>query len=272
MRVQRAEYEASLAQKRYEEVDPANRLVASTLERRWNEALTNLEEVKQQQHEFKQAQILEMTPQQREQVFALAQDLPRLWKASTTQARDRKRILRLLIKDITVEKLPEPKKLILHVRWQGGATEDIPCVLPPRNCDKVRYASETVQKVRDFARTLMDDQIAEALNMQGLLSSKGGPFTATKIRNIRCTHGIPSPELKRPEELTVKEVAQKFKVSSHVVYYWIERGYVAARRVKDGLPFWIVLQDTDEEELRSPVWQPGLVRSPKHVESQGLAR
>jgi hypothetical protein len=253
MRVQRAEYEAALAQRRYEEVDPANRLVASTLERRWNEALVNLEEIKQQQHEFDQAQKPVMTPEQRERVFALAQDLPRLWKAPTTQARDRKRILRLLIKDITVEKLLEPKKLILHVRWQGGATEDLPCILPPKSCDRVRYAPEIVQKVRDLARELIDDQIADALNKEGLSSSKGGPFTMSKVRNIRWAYRIPSPQLKRPQELTVHEVAQKFKVSSHVVYYWIERGYIAARRVKPGLPFWILLQGKNEEELRSRV-------------------
>ena len=194
-----------------------------------------------------------MTVEQRERVFCLAQDLPRLWKASTTQARDRKRILRLLIKDITVEKLIEPKKLILHVRWQGGATEDISCILPQRAYDKVRYGAEIVQKVRDLAGKLTDNQIADALNKEGLRSSKGGPFTESKIWNIRCTHGIPSPQLKCPQELTVKDVARKFKVSSHVVYYWIERGYVTARRLKYGLPFWILLQNNDEQELRRRV-------------------
>jgi hypothetical protein len=253
MRVQRAEYEASLAQRRYEEVDPANRLVASTLEKRWNEAPINLEQVKQQHHEFSQKEHLEITPEQRERVFALAQDLPRLWKAPTTRSKDRKRILRLLIKDITVEKLAEPKKLILHVRWQGGATEDIACDLPRRMCDRVRYGQETVQKVRDLAKSLPDEQIADALNKEGVPSSKGGPFTVSRIRHIRTVHHVPAAQLKRPEELTVKEVADKFRVSTHVVYYWIERGYIKARRVKDGLPFWITLQYQDEERLRTRV-------------------
>jgi len=253
MRIQRAEYEASLAQRRYEEVDPANRLVASTLERRWNETLVNLEEVKQQQLEFLQAQTLQMTPDQRERIFALAQDLPRLWKAPTTQAKDRKRILRLLVKDITVERVREPKKLILHVRWQGGATEDIPCALPPKCCDQVRYSSEIVQKVRTLAQELADDQIADALNREGLQSAKGGPFTKSKILFIRWAYDIPAAQRKRPEELTVKEVSQKFKVSQGVVYYWIERGYIAARRVKPGLPYWITLKTNEEEELQRRV-------------------
>lgn len=253
MRVQRAEYEASLAQRRYEEVDPANRLVASTLEKRWNDALANLEQLKQQHDEFIRKEHLEITPEQREKVFALAQDLPRLWNAPTTQWKDRKRILRLLIKDITAEKLSEPKRLVLHVRWQGGATEDIACDLPRRMCDRVRYGQETVQKVEDLAKSLPDDRIAQALNKEGVPSSKGAPFTVSGIRHIRGVHAIPPPEPRRPGELTVKELAAKFDVSTYVVYYWIERGYVKARRVKEGLPFWITLQGQDEEELRRRV-------------------
>jgi DNA invertase Pin-like site-specific DNA recombinase len=254
MRVQRAEYEASLAQRRYEEVDPANRLVASTLEKRWNEALVALEQVKQQHNEFSQKEHLGMTPEQRDRMFALAQDLPRLWKAPTTQSKDRKRILRLLIKDITVEKALKPKKkLILHVRWQGGATEDISCDLPAKAYERTRYGQEIVQKTRELAKNLFDDQIAEAFNKEGLLSSKGGLFTGSKIRNIRFVHAIPSPPQKRPGESSVKEVAQRFKVSTQVVYYWIERGYVAARRSKYGLPFWISLAKSDDEKLRRRV-------------------
>jgi len=267
MRVQRAEYEASLAQRRYEEVDPANRLVASTLERRWNEALVNLEQVKQQQLEFTQTQLVRMTPEQKQMVYGLAQDLPRLWKAPTTQAKDRKRILRLLVKDITVEKVLEPKKLILHVRWQGGAIEDLSCALPPKSCDKVRYSPEIVQKVRTLAQELTDDQIADSLNKEGLQGSKGGPFTWSKIRNIRWAYDIPAARLKRPDELTVKEVSQKFNVSQAVVYYWIERGYVKARRIKNGLPLFITLCDGDEERLRKRVAESYKLNGPKATTS-----
>ena len=250
LRIQRAEYEASLAERRYEEVDPANRLVASTLEKRWNEALVNLAQVKQQHQEFSQNTHLQISPEQRAKVLALAQDLPRLWKAPTTRSKDRKRILRLLIKDITVEKPPESKKLTLHVRWQGGATEDVCCDLPPRMCDRVRYRQKTVQRVRDLAKSLPDERIADALNEEGVPTAKGGPFNASKVRNIRSVHRVPFPQLKRAEELTVKEVAAKFGVSTYVVYYWIERGYVKARRLKQGLPFWITIEAQDEEDLR----------------------
>ena len=123
MRLERAEYEAALAERRYQEVDPSQRLVAATLERRWNNALLQLEDLKKQAAEF-QRQEARVTTDEQGPRSCLATDLPRLWHAPTTQAKDRKRMLRLLIKDITVEKLPNPKQLLVHIRWQGGACSD----------------------------------------------------------------------------------------------------------------------------------------------------
>ena len=176
-----------------------------------------------------------VTPEQGARADELARDLPRLWKASTTKAKDRKRILRLLIRDITVEKLPEPKRIVLHVRWQGGACEDIPLRLPPRACDQFRYPVEVVEEVRNLAKDLPDDQIVAALNQQGRRSAKGKLFTVSMIKGIRLRHKIPAPQLKRPEELTIKETAEKFGVSSYVVYDWIERGVIDARKLNNGL-------------------------------------
>src|SRR5207248_1720789 len=101
MRLERAEYEAALAERRYQEVDPSQRLVAATLERRWNAALLQCEEIKQQAAQFQHQEARAATSEQKAKVLALARDLPRLWRASTTEAKDRKRMLRLLIKDIT---------------------------------------------------------------------------------------------------------------------------------------------------------------------------
>ena len=249
MKIQRAEYEAQLAQRRYEEVDPSNRLVASTLEGRWNQTLVNLEKVKKQYTEYQQAETQILTEEQKKEIVSLAKDLPRLWNACTTRAKDRKRILRLLIKDITIEKLSNPKQLMLHLRWQGGACEDIPLRLPPRFCDQLRYPKEIVDKIRNLAMTLSDHQIVEKLNKEGVLSATGKPFNASKVKWIRFKHDITAPELKQADEITVKEVAKKFGVSIWVVYYWIERGVVQARRIDRGSPYWIKLDAGKEKEL-----------------------
>lgn len=253
MKLQRAEYQAQLAQRRYEEVDPANRLVASTLERRWNDALVNLEQVKQQHYEYQQKNSLIITSQKKQRILALAQDLPSLWKAPTTKAKDRKRIVRLLIKDITAEKISQPKELILHLRWQGGASEDIHCDLPLKISERLRYKDIIINQVRELAKTLIDGEIAQLLNQKGQTSAKGKPFTISIVRWIRYTHSIPSPELKGPGELTVKEVAERLKVSTGMIYYWIQRGYLKARRIHKRYPLWITLDSEKEKKLHKRI-------------------
>jgi DNA invertase Pin-like site-specific DNA recombinase/DNA-binding transcriptional MerR regulator len=248
LRIQRAEYEGQLAQKRYEEVDPSNRLVAATLEKRWNDKLLNLEQIKQQYSEYQQKEKLSITAEQKKRILTLAKDLPRLWKASTTQAKDRKRILRLLIKDITIE-TAKPKRIILHLRWQGGVCEDINIELPQNYYDRIRYPETIIKEVRKLSNTLQDHEIAGSLNREGRRSATGKPFSVSMVKWIRYKHNIPVPILKRPNEYTVKEISDKFGVTHHMVYYWIERGYVKARKINNGSPWFIKLSAQKEKEL-----------------------
>lgn len=251
MRLERAEYEAQLAQRRYEEVDPSNRLVAATLEQRWNDALVQLEEVRTEYADFQRQEALVVTPEQRARVAALAHDFPRLWRAPTTRAKDKKRILRLLIKDITVERFGERKTAVLHVRWQGGACEDLTVTLPANIADRLRYPDEVVDRVRELAREGSDEHVAAALNREGRRSAKGEAFNASMIRWIRHKHRIPAPVFQRPGERSVRQVADELGVSRSVVYYWIGRGVLRARRRNNGSPYWIALDDDTKEALRT---------------------
>jgi hypothetical protein len=249
MRLERAEYEVALAERRYQEVDPANRLVAGTLERRWNDALVRLDDLKKEAAEFQRQEAHVATPEQKAKVLALAKDLPRLWQAPTTQSKDRKRMLRLLIKDITVERLANQKQLLVHIRWQGGACSDVTVQLPLNIADRVRYPSAIVDRIRELAGSLSDGEIADQLNREGRLSAKGQPYTVKIIQWIRCRYRIPPAALKRPEELTVQQVATRFGTSDQVVYYWIEHSVIRSRRISPGMPHWITLSDADEEKL-----------------------
>ncbi len=127
-------------------------------------------------------------------------------------------MLRLLIEDITVERLSNPKRLILHVRWQGGVIEDLHCAVPVRVQDRRRYGEQFVSRIRALAEKHTDVDIAGLLNREGLKSATGNTFTAAVINWIRYKHRIPTPQLKHPGELTVKQVAAKFGVSTGVVY------------------------------------------------------
>ncbi len=252
MQIKRADYEVQLAQRRYEEVDPSNRLVAATLERRWNEALIALEEAQNQYDEYKKKDVLVATKQQKEQVLALAQDLPRLWNAESTSARDRKRILRLLIKDITVEKLRNEQKAVLHIRWQTNATEDLEVQLPKKPYDRWRHSEDIVNRIRQLSTTMTDVQIINLLNQEGLTTNKGNPFTVKSIKWIRFKHKIPALcNQKSEEELSVKQVAEKFNVSHYVVRYWIEHKFINVRRI--GPQFWISISPEQELELKKRV-------------------
>jgi hypothetical protein len=253
MRLERAEYEAALAERRYQEVDPSQRLVAGTLERRWNDALLQLDDLKKQAAEFLRHEARVATPEQKAKVLALARDLPRVWHAPTTQGKDRKRMLRLLIKDITVEKPSNQKQILVHIRWQGGACTDLSVQLPPNIADRVRYPAAVVDRVRDLAHSLLDTQIADQLNGEGRASATGKVYTAKMIQWIRRCHRIPPAALKKPGELTVQQVAERFSVSPNVVYYWIDRGVIQARRLNAGSPYWITLNETDEQNLRNRV-------------------
>jgi hypothetical protein len=249
MRMERLEYQAQIAQRRYEEVDPSNRLVAATLEQRWNEALQAKANAQDEFDRHRQQQGLELTEEQKGQLLTLAKDLPQLWKSPSTSAQDRKRMLRLLLKDVTVERLHAQRKALLHLRWQGGAVEDLNVNIPLPAPDKVRYPQPIVDRVRSLARSLSDMQIAAALKAEGLLSAKGKTFTVSMVKWIRFRHAIPAPSLKQPEELTVAQVADRFRVRPGVVYYWIERGHLPARRLGPGSAYWITLADEKEAEL-----------------------
>lgn len=260
MRLERAGYEAQLAQRRYEEVDPAHRLVAATLEHRWNETLQRVDEVQRQMTEFQRRKTRTFTAGQRERIQSLAADIPRLWKSQSTSARDRKRLLRLLLEDITVERCDEPRQALLHARWSGGACEDLAVPLPAKIADRLRYPAELIESVRCLAAESSDAEIAVRLNQAGQLSAQGKPFTASMIAWIRYKHGIPAPVRQRPEELTVPQVAQKFRVSHHVVHYWIDRGIIPARQDRFNQPYWITLTQAQESELHRRVQNSNRIR------------
>jgi DNA invertase Pin-like site-specific DNA recombinase len=267
MRVERAEYEAALAERRYEEADPSNRLVTDTLERRWNDALIRLEQVKAEAAQFREQNTHVATPEQKAKALALARDLPRLWRAPTTQAKDRKRMLRLLVRDITVKKLPVERQIVLHIRWQGGATTDVSVDLPLPIAERIRYPAAIVEQVRELSTRLSDLQIVAHLNQQGLRSPHGRPFTLAMIKWIHHSYDVPSISHRRPEELTVQQVAKRFGVSIHVVYYWIEHGFVLARQLDGRGPWWLTVDAATEQNLRDRIRKSGHLRS-EHSNTQ----
>jgi DNA invertase Pin-like site-specific DNA recombinase len=250
LRIERARYQADLAERRYEAVDPANRLIAATLEQRWNSAMQHLRDLEAELAAFERQTMRAVTAEQKQQILRLAGDFPRLWAAASTTSRDRKRILRLLIHDITVAKDPNCKKIIrLHVRWQGGATETLDITLPLNRAEAVRYPEAFVARIRELATRHDDESIIAVLSAEGYRSSSGRPLTVAMVKWIRYKHRVPGPQ--PPDHtLSVQQVRRRYGVSLGVVHYWIERGILPAQQRKRNTPYAAVIDDQTDQHLR----------------------
>jgi DNA invertase Pin-like site-specific DNA recombinase len=266
LQVQRAEYEVDLARRRYEQVDPANRLVAASLERRWEEAMARLEAIRGCYAEFQASSPATITEGQRERILALVDDLPRLWHASATSPRDKKRIIRLLVKDITVEKRPGLGPATLHVRWQGGAYEDL--VVRAPSAHRLRYPPEVLARIRALSADHSDEEIAAVFNEEGLKTPHGRPFARKLVRQIRYHFKIPTHVDRRPGELSPQELAARLGIRPDVVYYWIQHGTLAARQQRFHSPYWIPMDSAKEQELRAMVQASYRIRESHNPQSE----
>ncbi|MEA5467224.1 recombinase family protein [Leptothoe sp. PORK10 BA2] len=247
--LERADYEAQIAQRRFEEVDPANRLVAATLENRWEQALLKVQQIKEARLQQRQTQPLnQMSETDKADLLRLAEHLPQLWNAEQTQSKPKKQIIRLLVEDVTVERLAQPRQLVLHIRWKGGKLESLTIPIPLKQADRVRYPDKTIHKIRELAKTLHDRNIADTLNQLDIKSSSGKPFTSSMVKWLRYKHDIPVCPTHRQGELTVKQVAQQYGVSTHIVYYWLETGILQAQKSHCGT-YQIVISESKHQEL-----------------------
>ncbi len=264
LRLERAQYETDVAERQYLLTEPENRLVARTLETRWNERLAELHRLQEEHRAQAQRLTAAGPPVTREQVLALARDLPRLWDAPTTSPRDRKRILRVLLADVTVLSLPGSRELRLGIRWRSGRSESITAQRPLTSPDRRRCPPEMIARVAEMAHTLTNGQIIEACNAQGMLSPTGKPFTRGSVGWIRYRHRIPGPQAEG--QLSVAQVATRLGISTHVIYYWIERGVLPASKPAPGWPWRITLSPGTEQQLRERIRRSGhLRRAPAQV-------
>lgn len=235
MNIQRCQYQADIAQRRFEQVDPANRLVAVSLEKSWNRELEKLALANKEYQEYLNKQKNVPFQINKEQILKLAQQIPALW-SKTKNMKDKKRIVRLLVSDITVTRDKDRKLLFLNLRWLAGPVQQFQVNLPLNIADKIRYPREIVDKVKELnIRYGDDDKIAESLNSSGIISATGKPLTKAMIRWIRFKHHIEKPAIKSANEFTVSEVCNMFGISRHMVYYWIGRKSVHARKIRGQL-------------------------------------
>ncbi len=223
--VERARYEADRAERAFHQVEPENRLVARSLEARWEAKLAALVEA---EAALATALAAKAPLPERDTLLALAADLPGLWHAPETKARDRKRLLRTLISDVTLIPTPDDLSVArIGVRWHTGATDEITVARPGHG----KTPEEALAIIRELGATTANEIIAEKLNAEGLLTGKGKPFTAAGVARVRSYYEIRAPRSVplRDGEITVPDAARRLGITADAIYNWLKNGQTPGR-------------------------------------------
>lgn len=221
--LQRCRYEAELARRRYVKVDPDNRLVADALEAEWNERLRQLDAMQREHERQQQADQTLLDEPARQRVADLAQDFPRVWVDRRTSPMQRKKMLALMIEDVT---LVSGAQVAVHIRWRGGKTQSL-VVDKPRPIALVRKTrTEVVQLIDKLLETCTDREVARQLNELGHRNWRGDSFNTKKVRLVRITYGLKSrfQRLRDRGMLTSGEMARRFGVCPTTVNHLGRQG------------------------------------------------
>jgi len=222
--VERAQYEVNLAQRRYMQVDPDNRLVAETLEAQWNEKLSALEKAREEYDRLSKEDRVVMNEKKRTEILALAKDFPQLWQNPNVSDRERKRMIRLLIEDVM---LVVSKDIAVHIRFKGGATKTLSVHKPQMYAEGRRTKPGIINKVDQLLDHYIDRDVAKILNEQGYRSSGDGLlFTHQMVGQIQRNYGLKTRQERLRERgmLTIAEVAERLDICVATARRWQKKG------------------------------------------------
>jgi DNA invertase Pin-like site-specific DNA recombinase len=232
LQVERAQYEAELAQRRYLKVDPDNRLVASVLEAEWNAKLRALEEARAIEERYNQSDQQRVSADERADIEEVPERFRQFWNNPKTTARQRKRAVRLLIEDVTVHKTDQ---ISAHIRFKGGATQTVTVSLPPPFAQSRLTAPSTLAAMDRLLEEYTDAEVAEQLNAQGYRTFDGLLFQSTHVYQLRRHHGLADryARLRAQGMLTAEELAPSYGVTAQTIWRWYRQGRIAGARYND---------------------------------------
>ncbi len=231
-RVERARHEADLARRRFMEVDPANRLVVDVLEAEWNEKLRGLHAAQEEFEQRRQQDHVQLDDAQRQQIFALAADFPRLWNDPQTPQRERKRMVRLLIEDVTLTKSDE---IVVAVRFRGGATRRLVLPIPPAAWELRQTSPQVVVEIDALLDDYTESEIARILNDRGHVSGEGKRFHAGIVQRLRRNYNMKKryDRLRDAGMLSLQEMADLLDVATDTVKTWRNHDLLRAHAYND---------------------------------------
>ena len=251
-RVERGRYEVDLARRQYDLVDPANRLVAGELERRWEQALQERQTREKEAEERTLALEQPLTAGEKETLRRYSENVSELWNHPDVRQQDKKRILRCLIEHVVVSAPKGEEQIRAEVHWVGG--EMTPLEVPRRKSGMHRWVMdpEVVELITQLAQEFTDEQIARILNRKKLLTAKGLPFTTRRVTGIRGNREIPgriSAALRGPDVYALDEASKLLGVTGMTVVRWVEVGLLKGTHLTPGAPWRIQVTEEDRRKL-----------------------
>ena len=257
--VERAQYLADLARRRYLAVDPANRLVAGTLEADWNTALRALSDAQETYDKARREHAAQLTDAQKARIGQLVTDLPAIWNDPATPPRERKRIARLLLTDVTVSRTGDT--ITAHVRLAGGQACTLALPAPLPTGDQRRTPAEVVTAIDELLDQHTSGEIAGILNQRGMVSGTSEPFHRLIVDHIIRTYRLRSRRhrLRATGLLTLAETARAHGVTNNTIKKWRRAGIVSGQRYNDKGEYLYHPPDP-----ASPPSRPKIGRPPRH--------
>jgi len=200
LQLEQARYQARLAQRKYDAVDPDNRLVAAELERRWNAQLTRVAELEQASAKAEREASFTLTAEERTAMQTLAQDLEAIWQAETTTQAERKQLLRLAMESVQLDGVSRPGWIEIQIRWRSGGVTRLEVKRAQPGEGSLKTPEQAVARIHELAADCSYAQIAEALNAEGWRTAFGRPFTNLHVGYICRRNGCGRKGLRVPGE------------------------------------------------------------------------
>src|SRR4051812_12170207 len=250
LELEQARYEVRLAARRYESVDPDNRLVAAELEARWNSALSKAGEVEQRLRDNEEP-VRSIQIPDKHLLCSLAQNLPAVWNSPATDMRLKQRIVRILVEEIVTDVDETTGEIVLLIHWSGGRHSELRLKKNLTGRHSRCTDLETIDVLKRMAGRFPDDQIAATLNRLGLQTGPGNTWTEGRVRAVRSYHQLPpySVATAPRETLTLEQASERLGISHKVVRRLIEEQKIPATQVVPWAPWEISAAAIDSPDV-----------------------
>jgi DNA invertase Pin-like site-specific DNA recombinase len=252
-KLERVQHEVSRAERQYQAVEPENRLVARTLEARWEEALKKQRQVQEEYHRFLAKLPATLSATDRKRIQALAQNVPSLWNAADTTSADRKQIVRCLVDRVVVVADKASERNDVTIVWKGGLTTQHQVARPVGRYEQLQDYQRLTERLKELDRQgLHRGPIAEKLNAEGFVPPRRlGVFTEMGVGALMRELGLVGEYFRDDQlqrnEWRIPDLARELRVMPQKIHYWVKQGWIHSRRTPSGkhLIVWV-----DKDELR----------------------